>query len=109
MNSHTVSSRGRPVKIPPCLSETTDRDNIFNTSYPLSPGNKNNYWTNITPSRVNEFLNRCGECFNILITGDPNNNDDFYAIPYAVLKPYLDDRYITKRLCQNLPGTLREC
>jgi hypothetical protein len=90
--------RGRPVAIPPWLNERTDRDNILNTNYLLSPGKnqKKNYFTNITRSRVNEFVDRCGECFNILITGDRNNKDDFYAIPFAVLKPCLDDEYITQ-------------
>lgn len=87
--------RGRPVKTPAWLNERSDRVNILKTNYLLSPGSKNHYWTNVTRSRINEFLSRCGEDFNLLIAGNPNNKDDFYAIPYAVLKAFLDDEYIT--------------
>jgi hypothetical protein len=97
MNPPLLAPRGRPVARPSWLDKRTDREKILDTNYLLSPGNnkKSNYFTNVTYSRVHEFLNRCGESFNILIIGDHNNKDGFYAIPYVVLKPCLDDKYIT--------------
>lgn len=67
---------------------------LRHSNYILNPNPKYHYFVNVTCGRVRNYLTRCGEAFNVVIRGGADEND-FYAIPYAVLKPSLADHYIT--------------
>jgi hypothetical protein len=71
-------------------------EDLRDSNYILNPDPHNNYWTNITFGPLNEYLAQHGEAFNIVIVGDAAVEGDFYAIPYAVLKPVLAEEYITR-------------
>ena len=71
-------------------------ETLSNNNYILNPSSDNQYWVNITSSRVKEYLDRCGEAFNIVIVGSEADEGDFYAIPYTVLKPVLVEQFLTR-------------
>lgn len=68
-------------------------DDLGDSNYILHPSPDHNYWANISSGRLKEFVARRGEMFNIVIVGSPNDEGDFYAIPYAVLKQALTDEF----------------
>ncbi len=71
-------------------------DDFRDANYILHPSRKNQYWTNITSGRVEEYRAQWGEAFNVVIVGDTADEGDFYAIPYPVLKPFLVEQYIAR-------------
>jgi putative restriction endonuclease len=69
------------------------REELSHSNYILHPEHARAYWANISGGRLNEYLTRCGEEFNIVIVGKSAADGDFYAIPYRVLKSALADEY----------------
>ena len=62
-------------------------------NYILHPSPDHNYWANLSGGRLGQFVARCGDAFNIVIVGSPNDEGDFYAIPYSILKPALTEEH----------------
>jgi putative restriction endonuclease len=69
------------------------REELSDSNYILHPERARAYWANISGGRLNEYLGRCGEAFNIVIVGNSTAHGDFYAIPYRVLKSALVREY----------------
>ena len=69
------------------------KEELSGNNYILHPERARAYWANISGGRVKEYLDRCGEAFNIVIVGNSAATCDFYAIPYGVLKSALVDEY----------------
>ena len=42
------------------------RDELSDSNYILHPERARAYWANISGGRLNEYLGRCGEAFNIV-------------------------------------------
>jgi hypothetical protein len=63
------------------------------SNYVLNPTPDHNYWVNISGGRLKGFIARCGEKFNIVIVGSRDDEGDFYAIPYPVVKQALADEF----------------
>jgi hypothetical protein len=72
------------------------REELSSGNYILHPERARAYWANISGGRLNDYLRRCGEAFNIVIVGDSAADGDFYAIPYRVLRSALVDEYRTR-------------
>jgi hypothetical protein len=97
--SERVNTTDRPHK----TREVSDWGSVMNifqrkedlpdSNYILHPEHSRDYWVNISGGRLQEYLDRCGEAFNIVIVGDSADEGDFYAIPYRVLKPALVNEY----------------
>jgi putative restriction endonuclease len=62
-------------------------------NYILHPSPDHNYWANISSGRLDEFVARCGEAFNLVFVGSPEEEGDFYAIPYSVVQQALTDDF----------------
>lgn len=71
------------------------KDELSDNNYILHPERARAYWANISGGRLNDYLDRCGEAFNIVIVGNTAADGDFYAIPYLVLKSALVKEYRT--------------
>lgn len=69
------------------------KEDLSDSNYILHPEHARSYWANISGGRLKEYLDRCGEAFNIVIVGNSTAHGDFYAIPYGVLKSALVDAY----------------
>ncbi|MYF24474.1 MAG: hypothetical protein F4224_04195 [Nitrospira sp. SB0678_bin_10] len=72
-----------------------NEDDVRTTNYVLHPSPSNNFWANISAGRIHKYLAKCGEVFNIVLVGSPDDETDFYAIPYSVIKPALTEKYRT--------------
>jgi 5-methylcytosine-specific restriction endonuclease McrA len=55
------------------------------------------HWVAFYKSRLDEYLARYGEDFNLIIYGDENVQDDYISIPYSKLKDFLTDEHINER------------
>ena len=53
--------------------------------YVLKAKSSKSFFHNIYPRRIADFRNRFGDEFSIIVW----NDDDFYAIPFLILKPLL--------------------
>src|SRR5258708_5131260 len=71
------------------------KEEFSDSNYILHPERARAYWANISGGRLNEYLARCGESFNIVIVGNTADDGDFYALPYQVLKSALVKEYRT--------------
>lgn len=69
------------------------KEEFSDSNYILHPERARAYWANISAGRLKEYLDRCGEAFNIVIVGNSAARGDFYAIPYRILKSALVDEY----------------
>jgi putative restriction endonuclease len=65
------------------------------SNYILHPSPNHNYWANISAGRLQEYIARCGEQFNLVIVGSNNDEGDFYAVPFPVLKHALTDEFLS--------------
>jgi putative restriction endonuclease len=71
------------------------KEELSESNYILHPEHARAYWANISGGRLNEYLRRCREAFNIVIVGNTADDGDFYAIPYRVLKSASVSEYRT--------------
>lgn len=62
-------------------------------NYILHPSPDHNYWANLSGGRLEQFVARCGDAFNIVIVGSPHDEGDFYAIPYPVIRQALAEEH----------------
>lgn len=69
------------------------KNDLRDSNYILHPTPDYHYWVNISSGRLGRFVARCGDSFNIAIVGSAEDEGDFYAIPYPVLKQALADNY----------------
>lgn len=70
-------------------------DDLRDSNYILHPTPDNHYWVNISAGRLRKFVARCGDAFNIVLVGHENEEGDFYAIPYRVLKEALTESFLS--------------
>jgi putative restriction endonuclease len=68
---------------------------LHDHNYILHPSPNHNYWANISSGRLQEYVARCDGKFNLIIVGSANDEGDFYAIPYSVLKQALTKEFLT--------------
>jgi hypothetical protein len=45
-------------------------------------------WVAFSPNKVNQYQENFGDDFCLVITGDPSEPNDFYALPWKMLKSY---------------------
>lgn len=64
-------------------------------NYVLHPDSTHKYWANISFGRLQEYVARCGEHFNVVIASRAGDEGDFYAIPYAALKHALKESFLS--------------
>ncbi|MEM8535472.1 MAG: HNH endonuclease [Chloroflexota bacterium] len=72
-----------------------NKDDLRATNYILHPAPDNNFWANISGNRIHHYVATCGDAFNIVLVGSSDDEADFYAIPYSVIKPALTEAYRT--------------
>jgi hypothetical protein len=68
-------------------------DALRDANYILHPSPDHDYWANISAGRLEAFIARRGDAFNLVIVGSPNDEGDFYAIPYPVVKQALTGEF----------------
>jgi putative restriction endonuclease len=73
-----------------------DRSEHEDINYIRKADPKVNYWVDFSAKPLAEYIERCGERFNIVIAGDPELAGDFFAIPYSALKHMLTEATIAK-------------
>ena len=66
------------------------------SNYILNPSSGNKFWVNLSSGRIHYFVEKFGDKFNIVLRGDLDLQGDFYAIPYAIVKPALTEKYQTE-------------
>ena len=74
----------------------SNRESLEEFNYFLNPSPDNNYWANISSGRLDDFVQRTGGRFNVTIVGNEADEDDFYTIPYSILRPILTEEYRTE-------------
>ena len=72
-----------------------NEDELLATNYILHPAPDNKFWANISAGQIHHYTTNCGDAFNIVLVGSHDNEADFYAIPYSVMKPALVEEYRT--------------
>lgn len=72
-----------------------NEDELRANNYILHPAPDNKFWANISGGRIRDYVAKCGDAFNIVLVGSPDDEGDFYAIPYSVIKPALVEEYRT--------------
>ena len=59
-------------------------------NYVLKASVDNNYWFGISQKKLDQYINREGDDFSLIIFGS-SNEGDFYIIPYSVVSPLLTE------------------
>lgn len=63
-------------------------------NYIVEPGSNYGYWVQFYVRKLqNIFVAQYGDNFNLILVGSPEVEDDYYAIPYSVVKDMLLDEY----------------
>ncbi len=70
-------------------------EDLREANYILHPSRNNNYWANLSPKPIDELRTRRGEAFNLIFVGSEEDEGDFYAIPYAVVRPALTHEFLS--------------
>ena len=60
-----------------------------------------NYWGDFSSNKINSYLDKYNEDFNLIIYGDPEIDQDYYIIPYKEIKPILNNETKTNTTLRN--------
>jgi len=88
-----------------------DRSRYEPANYIRKADPKVDYWVDFSVNPIADYLDRCGENFNVVIAGNPELEGDFFAIPYSSLKHMLTEATLAKsqdgrrRWIANIVGT----
>jgi putative restriction endonuclease len=72
-----------------------NRKLIENNNYIRKADPKVDYWFDFSFKKLNKYLEKFGDNFYLIITGDENQEGDFYAIPFAVVKDIFTDQHLS--------------
>lgn len=68
----------------------TNRHHLEDNCYILKADASSFYWFGLSKNIVDQYKERCGDYFNIVLYGS-NQNGDFYIIPYTVISDLLTE------------------
>lgn len=72
------------------------RNQLSQNNYVRKADPNNSYWVDFSESKLNEYINKFGESFNLVIFGDELREGDFFAIPFGYVKSALTTASLTK-------------
>ena len=80
-NEECANGQADVLPINPAARE---RQNLREWSYVVS-GSGQDYWTQFTKRKLSKYIARRGDRFNLVIVGSPDNEFDYYVIPWAAV------------------------
>ena len=72
-----------------------NRGSLSDRNYIRKADPNSNYWLDLSRNRIEKFINRFEEDFNIIIAGDKNSEGDFFVIPFSVIGTILTDHCLS--------------
>lgn len=71
-------------------------EELKETNYVRIARPENNYWVDFFKQKLySSYIEKFGDKFNIIIYNQTNIGNDFYVIPFSVLKTHLIDKYLS--------------
>lgn len=71
-------------------------DKLKNSNYVRKTDPKNKYWGDFSHNKMEKFKEETGGVFNLIIHGDPNVFDDYYVIPYNIVKDIFTEQSFSR-------------
>lgn len=71
-----------------------NRSELSKTNYIRIATPKTDYWVGFASKKLNEYRNKFGENFNLIIVGDKNKEGEFYVLPFFAVDHLFDEKYL---------------
>lgn len=73
----------------------SNRDVLKQKNY-ITKAGTGDYWFNFSFSKLQDYVLRCNGEFNVVIAGSDEIEDDFFVIPYRVVRHVFTEDYLYK-------------
>jgi hypothetical protein len=70
------------------------RDDLKRGNYIRKADPACNYWLDFSFGKLQDYVQRYGDRFNLIIVGSAQVEDDFYVIPFRLLKDMLTEEFL---------------
>ena len=71
-----------------------NREKLKGSNYIRKAKPRPHYWLDFSYGKLQDYILRCGDQFNIIVVGSDQDETDFYVIPFGVLRHMFTEEYL---------------